>query len=306
MPALRASTEVFTFGQGLGDRRALSLVNPARQHGATSTLTASLQMINPGEVARVHRHTLTAVRFIISGDGGYTVNDGEKFSMEAGDLILTPSWVWHGHGNDGTEPMFWMDGLESPLLTTMGGDLYEDYPTPTQPIVPTPGKVPTSIARFGGAGMLPVHRRHTAPYSPLTIYKWQVAEHALRRLQLLEEDPHDGTMMEYVNPLTGGHTVPTMAYYLQLLKAGFHGKAHRHTTNTIYFVVRGSGSSVIDGKEFPWEENDILAVPSWRWHEHIAHQETFLMSFTDAPVREPIGLCQIEEYPANGGYQLSG
>jgi gentisate 1,2-dioxygenase len=304
MPALKASNGVFTFGQGLEDRRALSLINPARKHGATSTITASLQMINPGEVARVHRHTLTAIRFIISGHGGYTVNDGEKFTMEAGDVILTPSWSWHGHGNDGTEPMFWLDGLESPLLTMMGGDLYEDYPTPMQPIRPTSGNVPVSIARYGGAGLLPATGRPSIQHSPLSIYKWQVAEEALRRLQQVDESPCDGAIVEYVNPLTGGHAVPVMAIYLQLLRRGLHTKAHRHATNTIYLVVRGSGHTIIEGKEYRWGEHDILAVPSWRWHEHVANEETFLFSITDLPVREALALQAEETLEANGGHQL--
>lgn len=303
MPALRASSEVFTFGQGLEDRRALSLINPSRTHGATSTLTASLQMINPGEVARAHRHTLTAIRFIISGHGGFTVNDGEKFTMQAGDVILTPNWSWHGHGNEGDEPMFWLDGLDSPMLTMMGGDRYEDYPTPTQPIRPSGGSVPVSIARYGAAGFIPAMGRPTDPTSPLSIYKWQVAEEALRRLQQVDDNPYDGAMVEYTNPVTGGHAVPVMALYLQLLAPGRHTKAHRHTTNTIYLVVRGSGCSIIDGKEYPWAQNDIIALPSWRWHEHIAKEETFLFSMTDLPIREALAVNAEEAFSANDGHQ---
>jgi gentisate 1,2-dioxygenase len=303
LPALTTSNDVFTFGQGLEDRRALSLINPSRQHGATSTITASVQMINPGEVARAHRHTLTAIRFIISGHGGYTVNDGQKFSMEAGDVILTPSWSWHGHGNDGSEPMYWLDGLESPLLTMMGGDLYEDFPTPTQPIRPIAGHLPETIALYGAAGMLPVRGRPDAPNSPLTLYKWQTAVDALRHLQQVSEDDFDGALLEYVNPVTGGHAVSSMALYLQLLRRGLHTKAHRHATNTIYLVVSGSGYSIIDRKEYHWGQNDILAIPCWCWHEHVATEESILFSLTDLPVREALSLWREEAYASNGGYQ---
>jgi gentisate 1,2-dioxygenase len=186
----------------------------------------------------------------------------------------------------------------------MGGDLYEDYPTATQPILPNRGDVPMTIARFGAPGMLPVgNLRVNTPTSPLSIYKWEVAEQSLRQLQQVEEDPHDGTILEYVNPVTGGHATPTLAMYLQLLRRGSHLKAHRHSTNSIYFVVRGAGSTVIEGKEYKWRENDLMAIPSWRWHEHIATEETFLFSFTDLPVREAVSLQHSEPYASNGGYQ---
>ncbi|HEY8692446.1 MAG TPA: cupin domain-containing protein, partial [Chloroflexota bacterium] len=100
------------------ERRAMQLFNPGLdgRWATTSTLVAAVQVLLPGEVARAHRHSPTALRFIMQGSGAYTKVDGERVYMEPGDLILTPSWAWHDHGNDGQEMVVWMDGLDIPLV----------------------------------------------------------------------------------------------------------------------------------------------------------------------------------------------
>src|SRR6476660_3583469 len=84
------------------ERRALQLFNPgmAGRWATTNNLIAAVQILLPGEVARAHRHTPAAIRFIIEGTGAYTAVDGERVYMAPGDLILTPSWAWHDHGNE--------------------------------------------------------------------------------------------------------------------------------------------------------------------------------------------------------------
>ena len=62
------------------ERRVLILENPGL-HGSseiTNSLYAGLQLIMPGEVAPAHRHTQSALRFIIEGSGAYTAVDGEE------------------------------------------------------------------------------------------------------------------------------------------------------------------------------------------------------------------------------------
>src|ERR1700730_4360940 len=96
-----ASGEAVPVGE---ERRAMQLFNPGLGRWATTnTLVAAVQVLLPGEVARAHRHTPTAIRFIMQGSGAYTKVDGERVYMEPGDLVLTPSWSWHDHGNDITE-----------------------------------------------------------------------------------------------------------------------------------------------------------------------------------------------------------
>ena len=92
------------------ERRALQLFNPglAGRWATTNNLIAAVQILLPGEVARAHRHTPTAIRFIIEGTGAYTAVDGERVYMAPGDLILTPSWAWHDHGNETSERCSWL------------------------------------------------------------------------------------------------------------------------------------------------------------------------------------------------------
>ena len=100
------------------ERRVLVLENPALrgQSCITQSLYAGLQLILPGEVAPAHRHTQTALRLVLDGEGAYTAVDGERTTMRFGDFIITPSWTFHDHGNVGNEPVVWLDGLDIPLL----------------------------------------------------------------------------------------------------------------------------------------------------------------------------------------------
>ena len=103
-------------------RRVLVLENPALrgQSSITSSLYAGLQLIMPGEVAPSHRHNQSALRFVVEGEGAFTAVDGERTQMRAGDFILTPQWRWHDHGNQGNEPVVWVDGLDLPLVHYLG------------------------------------------------------------------------------------------------------------------------------------------------------------------------------------------
>ena len=101
------------------ERRVLVLCNPGLgldELKATPTIYIGLQLILPGESAPNHKHTPSAVRFVVEGKGGYTVVRGEKLPMHRGDLILTPPGMWHEHGHDGNEPVVWLDALDLPLV----------------------------------------------------------------------------------------------------------------------------------------------------------------------------------------------
>jgi gentisate 1,2-dioxygenase len=143
------------------ERRTIRLVNPAlaAQHCATHTLAASVQLIRPGEVAPTHRHTPAAIRFVIQGQGAYTTVDGERCTMEPGDLVLTPRWSWHHHGNAGDEPVMWMDGLDFPLVILLNGVFFERYPAERQPET----RPADSSRRRYGPALLPVRPTPPAP-----------------------------------------------------------------------------------------------------------------------------------------------
>ena len=89
--ALLESSELITAAEA--ERRVLILENPGMRGSScvTHSLYAGLQLILPGEVAPSHRHTQTALRFVIEGTGAYTAVDGERVAMHPGDFIITPS-----------------------------------------------------------------------------------------------------------------------------------------------------------------------------------------------------------------------
>lgn len=55
--------------------------------------------------------------------------------MAPGDVILTPSWHWHDHGNEGSDPVFWLDGLNLPIFTRLPvnfAELYQENRYPSE------------------------------------------------------------------------------------------------------------------------------------------------------------------------------
>ena len=124
-------------------RRVLCLENPSLR-GTTfvcDSLFAGLQIIMPGEVAPSHRHTPSALRFIVEGEGAYTAVAGEKLPMKPGDFVVTPAWAWHDHGNHGTTPVVWLDGLDTPFARFFGAAFYEPYPRGHAAARPAGGRV---------------------------------------------------------------------------------------------------------------------------------------------------------------------
>lgn len=293
-----------------GERRVLMLENPGLRvkgiHGATTdNLTAAIQLIFPGEVAPSHRHSQTAIRFIMQGDGAYSVVQGEKIYMKEGDFVLTPQWAWHDHGHEGTRPMIWMDGLNVPFVKLMNATFFEPHPQHTQDAGPTPN---LSSKRYAGGMLRPVKDRNKRGYpSPLTSYSWEKTYQGLKSLEELGEvDPFDGVGVEFVNPANGGTADYMIGAWMQLLPPGIHTKAHRHVHSAVYVVHKGSGYTVVNGEKFEWSKGDILAIPTWAWHEHVntsSTEEALLFSINDLPLYESLNLEVEEEYKENGGYQ---
>ncbi|MDE2837903.1 MAG: cupin domain-containing protein [Chloroflexota bacterium] len=280
--------------KGQGFRRALTMRNPGLknpQAGATKTMSAAVQIVWPGEIAEAHRHTAAAIRFVIEGEGAFTVQDGERFRMQEGDLVLSPSWAWHDHNNPTDKPVIWLDCLDAPLVGYLDAMFQEPFPEDVQPVTKPVGFTNASI---GNGLMRPRLEDVHGGALPLT-YRWDEAYGAL--LGYGEEDPFDGVIMEYANPVTGGHSMPTLALKLQRLAPGSHTEAHRHTSSVVYHVAKGEGYSIIDGKRLDWSRADTFVLPPWALHEHgtDSSEDAVLFSMSDLPVIEAIGLYREEE-----------
>jgi gentisate 1,2-dioxygenase len=298
----RESGEVVPVGE---ERRALQLFNPGLggRWATTNTLIGAVQLLLPGEVARAHRHTPTAIRFIMEGDGAYTAVDGERVYMAPGDLILTPSWSWHDHGNDTDRPVVWLDGLDIPLVQALNAMFFQFY---GERQVPVSKPRNASVHLHGHANLQPTWVKERPMSSPLLLYSWEMASASLLSLRGATGDPHDGIALEYTHPQTGRSVLPTMACWIQMLRPRERTRAHRHTGSAVYYVVQGAGETIIDGCRFAWGKGDILVLPSWALHEHAnvsAEQDAILFSIQDRPVLEGLGLYQEELFTENNGHQ---
>ena len=131
------------------ERRVLILENPGLrgQSRITTSLYAGIQMVIPGDIAPAHRHSQSALRFILEGKGAFTTVDGERTLMEPGDFVITPSMTWHDHGNETAEPMFWLDGLDIPLVQFLDASFAEGSTDDQQSIARPAGD---SFARAAG------------------------------------------------------------------------------------------------------------------------------------------------------------
>jgi gentisate 1,2-dioxygenase len=310
---LMESGEVIRLGHidEAAKRRTVNLVNPTllARKATSRTLQMSVQLVKPGEMAECHRHTAGALRFAVEGDGtGYTNVEGEQMLMEPGDLVLTPNWTWHDHQNPGQKNLVWLDVLDTHLTTHLDAGYHENYSEnaaqqnyfkgPVQPVVRTDGYC---RERFGAVRVRTPNADglRTLPYA----YKWRDTLHALKAMDAAgHRDPYEGILVEYVNPLTGGPTMPTIGCRAQMLAPGETTRPHRHTSSTIYHVIQGEGVTTVGakkgaGEELVWGERDCFFVPSKDWRQFRNTSKTapaILFSVTDRPVLESLGLYREE------------
>jgi gentisate 1,2-dioxygenase len=271
------------------ERRVLILENPGMPGAAsiTHSLYAGIQLIMPGEVAPAHRHTQSALRFVIEGSGAYTTVEGERTLMQPGDFVLTPSWKWHDHGNDTDAPMMWLDGLDIPVVSFFDTSFAESSLSDQQ-VLAKP--IDDSRTRFGN-NMLPVDWHSPDTHSPLINYPYAKSREALLAMAHGgAPDIHHGYKMRFINPANGCSPMPTLGAFMQMLPTGFSTTPYRSTDGTVFSVVEGEGESEVGGERIQWKPRDLFVVPSWSWQTHRAMSEAVLFSFSDRPAQRALGL----------------
>jgi gentisate 1,2-dioxygenase len=271
------------------ERRVLILENPGLkgQSSITQSLYAGLQLILPGEVAPAHRHTQSALRLVLEGEGAYTAVDGERTTMHPGDFIITPAWTFHDHGNPGNKPVVWLDGLDIPVVRFLDAGFAEKSGSSVQPELRPEGD---SLARYG-ANMVP-HDFQPKPADPtrVFVYPYERVRAALIDISTTEPDPHHGVKLRYINPATGGSPMPTIGAFAQWLPSGFQTRPYLCTDSTVYVCLEGAGDASIGETEYHFEPNDIFVVPSWQTLRMKADRNTILFSFSDRPIQQVLGL----------------
>ena len=244
----------------LAERRNLILTNPAGDgYATTATLVSAYQMLLGGERARSHRHTPNALRLVVdTAPGAYTVVDGVRFDMAPGDVVLTPNWCWHGHGNEGTAAAYWIDYLDVPLVHQLEPMFYEPFPAGYEEAA--------SVA-------------HDSPY----LYPWAQTQ---ARLAAARPDPSGrfGRQIEL-----DAYRFPTIGLFVMALDGGRPTAELKTTANTIYSVVSGRGVSSVGSETFAWERGDTFVAPAWHAHSHAPDGDAILFRVTDEPLLASLG-----------------
>jgi gentisate 1,2-dioxygenase len=251
----------------LAERRNLIMQNPAGGGYATSrTIVAAYQMIMPGEKARSHRHTPNALRLVIDAEpGAYTVVNGQRLSMMPGDVLLTPNWCWHGHGNDSRGCAYWLDVLDVPLVQLLEPMFFEPHPDEFETEVVVPNSSP-------------MH------------FPWGDTERRLAEASKTANGlPAEIALGEYGDQKSA---LDTMALSMTELKAGQATAPRKVMANSVFGVAKGSGTTEVEGKTLSWSRGDVIVVPAWHEHLHRSENGAVLFRVTDEPVMRKLGFLR--------------
>lgn len=290
-PLAKTSGDLVPVGRG-GERRAIGLANPGLGGEAyiSPTLWCAIQYLGPRETAPEHRHSQNAFRFVVEGEGVWTVVNGDPVRMSRGDFLLTPGWCFHGHHNDTDQPMAWIDGLDIPFsfqndvgFFEFGADRVTDYATP---------QYSRGERLWCHPGLRPLSQLQNTAASPIGAYRWEHTDAALTQQLLLEDEGQPATVAQghaairYVNPTTGGDVMPTIRAEFHRLREGTETPSRRDVGSTVFQVFEGRGAVVMNGETRKLEKGDIFVIPSWVSWSLQAETQFDLFRFSDAPIIE--------------------
>jgi gentisate 1,2-dioxygenase len=274
------------------ERRVLVLANPG--HGldkmqASAAIYLGMQLLLPGEWAPSHRHTPNAVRMIVEGEGAYTTVDGEKLPMSRGDLILTPTGLWHEHGHDGDAPVVWLDVLDLPLVYY----LEASYHVNGARQVVTPGAGERRYAR-GGLLPSPAFERANKRY-PMLRYPWTEARAALLALagELGADEP---VQLAYVNPETGEHAENILGFYALMLRPGQTLRLPVRSPAMVFHLIEGGARVQAGEQDFALAEADTCCVPGYTAVTLVntsAREPAFLFVADETPLHRKLGVYEV-------------
>jgi len=276
------------------ERRVLVLANPG--HGlenmkASPAIYLGMQLLLPGEWAPSHRHTPNAVRMVIEGSGATTTVDGEKCPMERGDLILTPTGLWHEHAHEGSDPVVWLDVLDLPLI------YYAETSYATEGARQTPGAGRGDQAHTAG-GVVPAplfERRADKPY-PMLRYPWSQVRQAL--ITLAEDRPDlEAVQLNYINPESGKDAQNNLGFYALMLRAAQTLALPARSPSAVYHTIEGSCEISGAGLQaMQLAEADTCVVPGYtpiRIRNGTASAATFVFIADEAPLHRKLGVYEV-------------
>ncbi|MCW5636056.1 MAG: cupin domain-containing protein [Rubrivivax sp.] len=274
------------------ERRVLVLANPGHtleKMQASSAIYLGMQLLLPGEWAPSHRHTPNAVRMVVEGEGAWTTVEGEKCPMSRGDLILTPTGLWHEHGHDGTTPVVWLDVLDLPLVHYLEASYHVDG----QRQVPRASRGERASLR-AGIVPTPAFERTRRAY-PLLRYPWADTKAALQSLAADQPDL-EGVMVGYVNPETGSDAENILGFHALMLRPGQVLSLPARSPAAVYHVIEGGAEVRVAGQVFTLAEADTCCAPGYeavQLRNVSASAPAFVFVADEAPLHRKLGLYEV-------------
>jgi len=274
------------------ERRVLVLANPG--HGiekmqASAAMYLGMQLLLPGEWAPAHRHTPNAVRMVVEGEGAWSTVDGEKCPMQRGDLILTPTGLWHEHGHDGDSPVVWLDVLDLPLVYYMEASYHVDGGR--QAVKPQRGD--RAYSR-GGVVPTPVFERSPKAY-PMLRYPWADARAALESLAA-DQPELDAVQVTYVNPETGADAQNILGFHALMLRPGQTLKLPVRSPAMVFHVIEGGATVQVGDQHFKLAAADTCCAPGYTavtLANATADAPAFLFIADETPLHQKLGVFEI-------------
>ncbi len=276
------------------ERRVLVLANPG--HGlekmqASAAIYLGMQLLLPGEWAPSHRHTPNAVRMVVEGEGAWTTVDGEKCPMRRGDLILTPTGLWHEHGHDGDQPVVWLDVLDLPLV------YYTEtsYHLNGQRQATQAGRGERAYLH-GGMVPTPVFGRTGKAY-PMLRYPWEQARAALQALAQ-DQPALDAVQITYTNPETGGDAQNILGFYALMLRPGQTLRLPVRSPAMVFHVIEGAAGVTVEEQAFALDEADTCCAPGYTavtLSNASALSPAFLFIADETPLHKKLGVFEIRQ-----------
>jgi gentisate 1,2-dioxygenase len=237
------------------ERRNLIMVNPiaGNPYATCRNIVAAYQMVKAGEKARSHRHTAAALRLVLEAKlGTYTVVDGARVEMAPGDVVLTPSWCWHGHANESDAASYWIDFLDVPFVQHSEAMFFEPHPAGFEKITdngPSPYRIPAREALGPG---------------------------------------DDAKVMEIakdVLPTIGLHL-------MRLPSGARREVAKTTINHLYAVIIGQTRIKAEDGANETLGLGDVMTVPCWHAHALEAEEDSIMLQVTDEPLLAKVGLVK--------------
>lgn len=272
-------------------------VNASYGAALSHTISVGIETAPPGDTTPAHRHSGHFLRVAVDGHPEMTTTvGGEEFPMLDGDLVTIPQWEWHGHVNESDEEVTWLVIDDSPLrIDALNvGNIFEWHDDDGQAVTRSPG---FHESRYGNCrpagrnGELPGPFEGTREPTPPYRFVWSDMAASIEHAESDEDarDPYDGTVMQYTNPASGDDPLfPTIGVEARRLHDGTRTEIHSHNATEVFYVIEGTGRTIVEGDPLEWSDQDLFVVPTYKAHAHEPDVDATLLAVTDRPLLEAI------------------